>query len=91
MEDIKGLLPIGSVVTLKEGTKKLMIIGVKQTDLDTSKEYDYLSLIYPEGFLNASAMFFFNSEAIERIHYIGYSDKERTEFLNKLESFYNNR
>lgn len=88
MEDIKGLLPIGTVVTLKNGSKKLMIIGVKQTDTETSVEYDYLSLIYPEGFINASTLFYFNTESIDKIHYLGFNDGERTAFLNKLEEFY---
>lgn len=32
---MKDLLPVGSVVTLKEGTKKLMIIGRLQQNVKT--------------------------------------------------------
>lgn len=38
---MKDLLPIGSVVTLKEGTKKLMITGRLQQNMKTKKLYDY--------------------------------------------------
>lgn len=38
---MKDLLPIGSVVTLKEGKKKLMIIGRIQENEKTKKLYDY--------------------------------------------------
>ena len=38
---MKDLLPIGSVVTLKEGTKKLMIMGRLQQNMKTKKLYDY--------------------------------------------------
>ena len=35
---MKDLLPIGSVVTLKEGTKKLMIMGRLQQNMKTKKK-----------------------------------------------------
>ena len=37
---MQELLPIGSVVVLKEGTKKLMIIGRLQQNVKTKKMYD---------------------------------------------------
>lgn len=46
---MKDLLPIGSVVTLKEGTKKLMIIGRLQQNVNTQKIYDYAGCLWPEG------------------------------------------
>ncbi len=86
--EIKELLPLGTVVILKGGIKRLMIIGVKQTDTSTGKEYDYLSVIYPEGFITSQTTFFFNHDSIERVFFTGYDDEERTEFLAKLEKFY---
>ena len=35
---MKDLLPIGSVVTLKEGTKKLMIMGRLQQNMKTKNQ-----------------------------------------------------
>lgn len=85
---IKDLLPIGSVVLLKKGSKKLMIIGVKQTDVSSGQEYDYLSVIYPEGFVNDDTLFFFNHNTIDKVFYLGMHDKERKKFIEKLNRFY---
>lgn len=86
--EIKDLLPIGSVVLLENGAKKLMIIGVKQTDVSSGEEYDYLSVIYPEGFINEDTLFFFNHDAIDKVFYSGMHDEERDVFLDKLDGFY---
>lgn len=47
---IRELLPIGSVVLLKEAVKPVMIFGIKQVDIENqSQEYDYIAVLYPEG------------------------------------------
>lgn len=96
-ERIGSLLPIGSVVTLKEGTKKLMIFGIIQsvekpaegTDVD-SQEYDYIGVPYPEGNINQDYQYSFNHEDIETIHFFGYQDVERQIFISELQEFYRN-
>ena len=42
---MKELMPIGTVVTLKNGTKKLMIVGRLQAQKDSSKVYDYAACL----------------------------------------------
>ena len=46
---MKDLLPIGSVVTLKEGTKRLMIIGRLQQNVRTKKVYDYAGCLWQKA------------------------------------------
>ena len=87
MKNVKDLLPIGSIVILKEGIKKLMVIGVMQEDVD-GKPYDYLGLLYPEGFIGQAATFLFQAEDIREIFHRGYEDQERNEFLERLDEFY---
>ena len=55
---INGLLPIGSVVLLKNSTKRVMISGVAQvsTDGGDEKVYDYTGVLYPEGFMSVEDM-----------------------------------
>lgn len=86
--EIKELLPIGSVVMLKDGKKRLMIYGIKQTDQETNIEYDYIAVLYPEGNLGQVGHYFFNHEDIEQVYYLGLNDLERQIFLEKLENFY---
>ena len=86
--NISELLPIGSVVMLNGGKKGLMIYGVKQTDVSTGAEYDYIGVLYPEGNLGNEGHFFFNSSDIEKVYYLGLNDGERQAFIAKLEEFY---
>lgn len=81
------LLPIGSVVTLKGGLKKLMITGIKlATEEDTDKYYDYMGVLYPEGFMGMQSGFLFDHKDINDIIFRGYDNPERKDFLDFLES-----
>ena len=92
---IKDLLPIGSVVMLEGGKKSLMIFGVKQTDTvnentqdETSTEYDYIGVVYPEGNMGPELQFLFNHKDIKEVFFRGYEDAEREEFIERLTKFY---
>ncbi len=86
---IKELLPIGSVVLLKDGEKRLMVDGIMQTDAGgDGKEYDYLGVLYPEGHVGDQFQFLFNHEDINEIFFRGYEDDERENFLTKLSEIY---
>lgn len=86
---IKELLPIGTIVRLKNGEKKLMIIGVKQSNMDENgKEYDYIGVLYPEGHLGVEFQYLFNHDDIEEIFFNGYEDPERTDFIERLSKLY---
>ena len=47
----KKLLPIGTVVYLKDGKKPLMIIGF--CAMSDSKVFDYSGCLYPEGVISS--------------------------------------
>lgn len=89
--DIKELLPVGSVVLLKNGKKRVMIFGVKQTDKNSGKEYDYISVLYPEGNMGEIGQYLFNHSDIEEIFFRGYEDEERDEFIENLAKFYEDK
>lgn len=76
----KNLLPIGSVVLLKGGNKRVMICGRVQNRAGTNEIYDYSACFFPEGIVNPGNMFFFNRDAIETVFFIGLQDKEELDF-----------
>lgn len=87
--EIKDLLPIGSVVLLKNGEKRLMITGIMQSkEEELDKLYDYLGVLYPEGHLGGEFQYLFNHADINKIVFRGYEDEERLAFLEKLSQFY---
>lgn len=85
---IQDLLPIGTIVLLEGGEKRLMIYGVKQTDLETQEVYDYIGVAYPEGNMGEGTQFLFNHDQIREISFKGFEDEERADFVNKLADYY---
>lgn len=78
-------LPIGSVVLLKDSSKRIMITGfyIKSKEIG-DKIFDYIGCLYPEGILDTEKNLLFNHDDINKIFAIGYSDKEEKEFKTKL-------
>lgn len=86
--EVSRLFPIGTVVTLKGGGKRIMIIGIKQINSETNTEYDYIAVPYPEGNIGGDKYVLFNQSDIDELFFIGYNDIERQNFLDKLEEHY---
>ncbi|MGV2939658.1 DUF4176 domain-containing protein [Mesobacillus sp. LC4] len=76
-------LPIGSVVLLNGGSKRIMIYGRKQKELNSDKVWDYIACLYPEGNLNEEYMYLFNHDQIEKVFFIGFQDEEEIEFAKE--------
>jgi hypothetical protein len=85
---MKEYLPIGSVVLLKGGTKRIMICGRVQRQVDNDVIWDYSACLYPEGFIDPNELFLFNNEDIERLYFIGMQDAEEIEFRRMLSENY---
>ncbi|HAC1171547.1 TPA_asm: DUF4176 domain-containing protein [Listeria monocytogenes] len=73
----KEILPIGSVVYLKESLKKVMITSRLITiQGDEEKEfYDYGGVVYPEGTKDDNILAF-NAEDITDVKFRGFVDDE---------------
>ena len=83
--DNNEFLPIGTVVSIKNSDKDLMILGYKMTDEASvdKVEYDYLGCIASIGIKSLSSYLFFNRDQIEKIVSYGYKD-ELWEALKEL-------
>lgn len=86
-------LPVGSVVSLYGGEKRLMILGyVKYLKGDESgKIYDYCGCTYPEGYVGSEATAVFDHDDIEHIYALGFQDEVQFEFREKLEKILEER
>lgn len=82
---VNGLLPIGSVVMLKESTKRVMIVGLCQKSASDGKLWDYTGVVFPEGFLAPDKMFLFNNDQIDSLYFIGFQDAEQMAFKEKVD------
>lgn len=81
---MKKYLPIGSVVLLNNGTKRVMIYGRKQLAADNGEEYDYVACLFPEGNISEEFTFLFNHDNIKEVVFTGLSDEEEENFQKLL-------
>ena len=78
----KDLLPIGSVIMLKGGLKKLMITGMKvSTEYKPEEFYDYIGVFYPEGYIGPQSSFLFNHDDINDVVF----NPERESFISSMD------
>ena len=82
----KKELPIGTVVMLVGGTKKVMITGYKSKNADADKVFDYNGCVFPEGLME-NIYCLFDASQIEDVLYMGLENDEKEEHMNKI---YNN-
>ena len=85
-------LPIGTVVMLNGGSKRVMITGFCTiASDDNSTMYDYCGCLYPEGVVSSDKNLLFDHNQIAKIYALGYSDDEEKEFKAKLNEVLKNK
>lgn len=87
MENI-SYLPLGSVVYLKEGAKKLMVVarGLVLQNGDERLFFDYGGVLYPEG-LQDQNMAYFQHDAITKVVFEGYRDMDDEAMVDRINDF----
>ena len=87
MYDYSRVLPIGSVVLLKEANKRLMILGYRRASAnDPTRVYDYCGCTYPEGFTSPQQTAIFDHDMIDRVIFMGLQNPAQAEFSEKLKT-----
>ena len=79
-------LPLGSVVLLKNGLQKLVIIGRALNVSKAGQEFyfDYCGVLFPQGLISNDVAYFNHSD-IDRVYFTGYNDegsREMTDIIN---------
>ena len=88
---VEKFLPIGTVVLLKTGTKRIMITGYCMASPENpEKIYDYAGCVFPEGFIFENKVGLFNHDEIEKIEHMGLVDDEQKIFCSNLLETVNN-
>ena len=78
-------LPIGTVVLLRGGLKKVMITGYSSVSReDSEKVYDYNGCIFPEGLME-NVFCLFDASQIEEVFYEGLRNEEYDEYDSDIE------
>ena len=81
-------LPTGSIVILRRGTRKVMIVGRgKMVEVDGKSWYfDYAATAYPEG-LRGNEFIYLNHSWIDQVVFTGYHDDEDTIVNHNLQEY----
>jgi hypothetical protein len=79
-------LPIGTVVLLRGGLKKVMITGYSSVSReDSEKVYDYNGCIFPEGLME-NVFCLFDASQIEEVFYEGLRNDDYENYTEKRKS-----
>ena len=73
---LEKYLPLGSVVLLKGGEKRVMIYGRRQAANTDGTVWDYAACLFPEGNVDDDHIYLFNHTEIERVFFLGLQDQE---------------
>ncbi len=82
---MKGLLPLGSIVVLKNGST-LMIDGYGMSNSVDEKVYDYSGVIFPIG-LDVKELQLFNKNDIKNVVFMGYQTSKSIQYRKYMDQY----
>lgn len=89
MDNVRKFVPLGSILMLKKGVHRVMVVGYcAQIDTDINAGfYDYIGCLFPEGLFGTENNFVFNHEDIKEVFHLGYVDDEVIQFQDRLKKY----
>ena len=91
MNEVKEkYLPIGTVVLLKNGSKKVMILSYlifPTGNAEKQEMYDYGGCTFPEGVIDSKIGIGFNHDQIQEVVHMGLEDDEYKEFSGTIKQY----
>ncbi|WP_167630348.1 DUF4176 domain-containing protein [Listeria valentina] len=82
------ILPLGSVVTLKDGDGSILMIVSRASVIEDRKKaffYDYGAVLIPQGMISPEAVYFFNRENVSQVLFKGFLNEEEREFAEQYD------
>ena len=80
----RDILPLGSVVTLKKGQQRLMIVGRFQEEATSGQLFEYSAVLWPVGMISSNQVYLFNGDDIDRVYFLGLQDSQEFTFRRDL-------
>ncbi|EKJ3581708.1 TPA: DUF4176 domain-containing protein [Enterococcus faecalis] len=86
------ILPLGTVVALKNGDGTQLMIVSRAIIIEENKQdcyYDYGAVLIPEGMSTPEAVYFFNKENVGDIIFRGYENEEEKQYASQYDQMIN--
>ncbi len=80
----RDILPLGSVITLKKGQQRLMIVGRFQEERSSGQLFEYSAVLWPVGMISSNQVYLFNGDDIDRVYFLGLQDSQEFTFRHDL-------
>ena len=81
---MNNFLPIGTIVLLKDSTKKILIVGYLPQEGKITRVFDYSGVPFPEGLIDSKKILLFDHKQIEKICHNSLIDVEVLDIINKV-------
>ena len=89
MTNTTDYLPLGSIVYVKGGAQRIMIVsrGLRVNVQGDSRYFDYGGCLYPNGLTGDQVLYFQHKDIVEVV-FEGYSDKDNEMMVKSIQDAY---